>query len=283
MTTNKTRFLGPRSYVLTYMPGHTQTGPLHPPCTTWTYSARLHHPFCKGWSGRWNILQRCQEEGFHLTPLQWALTSAWLEIDTPTPVFNRLLNIHIPRPPWNDVSSLFLYDHVHKPMSWSVYNTSNGGTDGTAYRPTILTSSQARYLSALVPFVILARSRSPPFDVTPQHPASDPMDPHPRQPYISRSRGIPLPPFSFFLFPFPFSHTSSPFASPDKTGKQGNRAYMQVLLPGRCKSSAESYGLSPTPLPFQNKPRTMQQMPTVFASRRKGACFFPLVCCAAGI
>lgn len=214
-------------------------------------------------------------------PLQWALISAWLEIDTPTPVFNRLLNIHIPRPPWNDVSSLFLYDHIHKPMSWSVYNTSNGGTDGTAYRPTILTSSQARHLSALVPFVILARSRSPPLR---RHSPTSSL--RPDGPPSTTAVHIPKPGHSFtpfFLFPFPFSHTSSPFASPDKTGKQGNRAYMQVLLPGRCKSSAESYGLSPTPLPFQNKPRTMQQMPTVFASRRKGACFFPLVCCAAGI
>lgn len=134
-------------------------------------------------------------------PLQWALISAWLEIDTPTPVFNRLLNIHIPRPPWNDVSSLFLYDHIHKPMSWSVYNTSNGGTDGTAYRPTILTSSQARHLSALVPFVILARSRSPP------PPTSLPnIQPQTRWTPIHDSRTYPeAGAFLYPLFPFPFS------------------------------------------------------------------------------
>lgn len=92
---------------------------------------------------------------------------------------------------------------------------------------------------------------------------------------------VHLPKLGYSFAPFP--HLSSPFAFPDKAGKQGNRAYMQALLPSRCKSSAESYDLSPTPpFFFKTKGILCHRWPQ-YLPRKKGACLFPLVCCAPGI
>ncbi|KAK0753178.1 hypothetical protein B0T18DRAFT_8222 [Schizothecium vesticola] len=198
--------------------------------------------------------------------LPWAMTSAWLYIDTPTPVFNRPLNTHVPRPPCNNVSSLFLYDHIRRATNRSVNDTSNGGTDGTVYRPAILTSTLGTYLPTLILLVFLlgqgsSRRHSPTSSLTPDGPPS------------TTSVHIPKPGYS--LPPFP--HPTSPSASPDKAGKQGNRAYMQAFLPGRCKNSAESYGLAPTPPSFSKQTEyyvTHADTYTQYFPRRKGGRVF---------
>jgi hypothetical protein len=52
---------------------------------------------------------------------------------------------------------------------------------------------------------------------------------------------------------------------------------MQAFLPGRCKNSAESYDLAPTPPSFSKQTEyyvTYRHIHTVFASKKKGRVFF---------
>jgi hypothetical protein len=112
--------------------------------------------FCMGLPSRWNILQRCQEEGSYLPPSHGpAMTSPGFRLIPPHRCSTARSTPTSPDHPVATSHPSSCTTTSAEPINRSVNDTSNGGTSGTAYRPNMLTSTLGTQLPTLILLVFL--------------------------------------------------------------------------------------------------------------------------------